>query len=477
VGYSLEAQRRDLPAFAKSQDWHFNKSDIFDEGIASTSKQNVRYIFQNAIEKVGTGYYDNGWMIVREIDRSLRSVNLGLWLLSILREHNIGIATPDERVNPLHLGDLILSIVKFYGAEDEKKKRKKEQLRSFKIARDSGIYLSAAPNPPDGFLWDRNQKKLVKDPIRAPIVKYILNQYHLTNYRLFLHLVEKKILSKTGKRYLIGSLIRLRQRLIYSGKMFNSQKVIIQAKNIQPIIPYNIYLKNLKASKQKKIYVYHNNSKPKYENLFMSILFCGFCHHKIYLNISPKGIYHYKNSSFERKHDYLGIFCRGRKNKICSEFKGISYDIIETNILADLKSNYFDITKLEKAYNKYSNSERINDNLSVLYQQLSGFKEKQSNLISAIENGINLNSIKDRLIKLSELINRMEVDIIVEKERLDSPLISFDVIKNRIQQFDDYEFQKKFNLVHCLIKHIDYFNDYILIYYIFEKSPIKIDIK
>ena len=116
-GYSLTSQRKDLPALARSLHLEFAKSDVYDFGVASTSKAKEMTGWSIIIKSIEAGRYDDGYMITREVDRAHRNFGFGLHLIALLYEHKITIKTPYEELKARDLGGTITTTVKTISAE------------------------------------------------------------------------------------------------------------------------------------------------------------------------------------------------------------------------------------------------------------------------------------------------------------------------------------------------------------------------
>jgi len=465
-GYSLESQRKDLPLLARKYNLDFDDDDIYDEGVASTSNQSERIVFYRAIDNIRSGKYDNGYMVIREIDRFLRSTNLGLELLAIIREHNIGIITPNEVINPQNLGDLILSIVKFYGAEEEKRKRHSEQARSFKEARDSGLHIFNCSNPPDGYLWDKNNKCYIQDPERIPTILDILTHPQYSNKEIIAVFHPK---NKLGKPFVYADIGVRRRKIFYTGMMFNSRKELIKSRNIVPYITYEQYLANHYAAINRSNRFAPN--KLKYPVLMvLPFLYCGFCGKRIYMQRCKVGAKSIRRPGWHRKTEYIGIYCYGKSVlHICTQFFGQSYFNIESKFLAVFESQFLDPQKQNIAFEKIKESLNRISQSNNLQDKLDDLVAKRNNLINAIESGTDPQLINPRLKSVQKHIESLQSQLFVESARINTANISFEKLRQSINNFKTYPIERQQPILRMLLSHITYLNDKMIIHWLNDK--------
>ena len=453
-GYSLQTQRKDLPALAKKNDLEFADSDIYDFGVASTSISKDMERWTDIIDVIKSGRYNDGYMVLREIDRSHRDLGFGLNLISLFYEHNISILTPTGKYDSRDLGSIILKVVKYYSAEDEKRKRTIEQKRARKEAKDSGIYLSSAGNPPDGYWWDKNTKEL-KPNNRAEIMKEILTKPTWSNWQLLHWIRENKIKGKRGGNISTNHIKRIRQCPIYAGYMFNSKGKLIKARNVIPIITKKIYQTNVDHLKKQKNYDRHPLT-AKY--FLIGRLRCGFCGYAM-------------TSAINKNKNRYGYRCYGKVIKICEESMQIVMHKID-GIVEDNVINYYgNYEKIKKSYNnilkEYNKTNKIK---KIILSEIKALEKQRENLIDAVAQGISLKGVQKKGDLIEKQIDEKKQSLSLQrKPDLKKPK----EIYNAIKLFPRWPLNKKRQFINdpAGIKKILYYNSYIEIYYQYEKLP------
>ncbi|GEM_PF-4530683 len=449
--YSLTSQRKDLPQLARAHNLTFTGNDIYDFGVASTSKAKDMALWGEIIEAIETGRYDNGYMIAREVDRSHRDFGFGLTLISILYKHRINILTPTREYHARRLGSIIEEIVGFFSAEDEKRKRNTERLRALREAKDSGIYLSAAAIPPFGYRWDRNTKSLQPNE-KAVIIRDLLSQTHMSDKELTRYARNCGYTGPKDKLLTLTSIKRIRRRLSYAGLMYNSKGEIITAKNIDPIIsPKEFHALQNKIRQRKS-----RQLAPRAKHLLTGLLKCGYCGRSMSVEKTT--------GKRKRKTPWYGYCCNGKQDLACTQSKRITARFIERIVEQSIIDNFGNATTAKMHLDMHRKQYEDTGKIIQLYRnELSELQKQARNIAQAIANGVPLVSVKEKAEEIHRLIRIKENHITRMETQGKAKTPSLDTIITYLKAFDNWSFQHKREYLHSEwgIQYITYWNDHI----------------
>jgi len=438
-GFSLEQQRHDLPALAEKRGFSFTPKDIYDFGVASTSKIDEMSGWQEINTAIESGRYDDGYMIVREIDRAHRNLGFGLHQISMFYDHNISILTPRDEYPARDLGHIILKVVKYFSAEDEKNKRKAEQMRAIQVARDSGTYIFGVGNPPFGTLWDQNRRWLVKDPVSWPLVEYIFSDPRRSSSSIARELRARNICGPKGGKIFDSLINRVRSRLVYTGTMLNSKGKRVTAKNVECDIPIDAWEAAQRALRRRYT-VATGKRTPKY--LMSGIMRCMECGSAITTH----------TVTGKRKTPYHGYKCHGKKYGCSSPMTAVY--MIDDPVLDFMKQFVLTPETLEVLYRDqdmlHAEAEAV---LGDIQMQIAETHAKIKRVYRAIENGVD--GMTERYHELKQEKDKLEAKA-SEIRTAFADLPSKAHALELWEKFDDLNIQRKREVIHTFIESAEY---------------------
>ena len=173
-GWSLDAQRASLEAFAKARGWKV--VDIYaDEGKSARKRLRGRKEIFRLLDDVRAGKIDV--ILFKELDRWFRSVSDFYRVQDVLDDHNVtwvserqpnlGMATKEDRLQV----NLLLSV-----GQNETDSTSDRIKYTNKFLREQKRWTSGKATLPRCYTVDENQRvKLDEDPGRAPFVRSLVD--------------------------------------------------------------------------------------------------------------------------------------------------------------------------------------------------------------------------------------------------------------------------------------------------------------
>ena len=487
---SITVQRDLHPRIADQLGCEYDKSDIFDLEVSSTTYDHGKW--KDIKAAIASGRYANGYGIFGSIDRYHRDKDEWFELLTHCLRQKITVVIPDvssnipkgqaipvSEYNPDKFKDLIQLVFEIEEAENFKKKLRKRILSAYAQSRDSGIDVVAGGWKFHGLVWSEKRDCMINGRAYGRWIpndtKDVVREIFLTPVsivRMAKILNAKGIKNAGGDTFTSKAVQRIRKRLRYAGKMLNSSGEIIDALNVTPIVSYDEFLEAQHFTRKTKDY---KGRHAKYK--MVGIVRCGECVSKgLRGNMSRK--------TWEKaRADQARMYCDSTrylpKEARCRAFSsGISAERMYQIVMDDLKGVLSDKKRLSQAIGDYKEKVERNSKMSEaegMRKRISQAEKKILNLTKAVSNGY------DSAIAIRELRNLQN-----EKEMYSRQLEDFSLIRKEdvptvkmlqgiftgdfLSMFSEAEINEKLKL---FIESVHYFVDHIIINYrYFPKSKI-----
>ncbi len=373
-------------------------------------------------------------VLVWKLDRFSRDRYDSALYKHLLRKNGVKVISAKENISEgpegIILEAMLEGYAEYYSAELAQKIRRGQQENALKCKSNGGVI-------PFGYRVDPKEHCFVIDPVEAPIVKEIFSRY--ANGEPMVDIVtslnERGILSHDGKVFRISVMGFMLKNRKYIGEYKYADVVV--PKGMPAIIDDDLFervQKRMKANQKAPA-----RAKAKEEYLLTTKLFCGNCG---------------KMMAGESGHSSTGMIyqyykCGGAKRREgCDNKKALKKDWIEkvavTLTVQWLRSNDALINRIADAIVELQGQE--DPMLPAMRKQLKDCEKGIENLLNAVQAGIVTNGTKERLEKLEEQKESLQVSIM--QAHLTRPKYSKDEIIDWIMQFrggnlDDKQYQKE----------------------------------
>jgi len=410
---SIEGQIRECKEFAEHKGMTILNSYI---DRALSAKTDNRPEFQRMIRDSAKGLFDI--VIVWKLDRFARNRYDSAHYKAILKKNNVRVISAKESIAEDSTGILLESLLEgyaeFYSAELSEKVSRGMKENALKCKWNGG-------GIPVGFVIDSEQHYQI-DPLTAPLVQKAFQKYADggTIKGLADWLNGQGIQSYRNRRMRIDTVKRMLHNRRYIGE-YRYKDVIVPG-GIPAIIEEPLFQKVQERMEKNKKAPARFKAEDKY--LLTTKLFCGKC-----------GAYMVGESGTSRTmkvHHYYK--CVTAKNKKTCKKKTVQKDWIETLVLEktmEMLSHDSSIERIVKIMIEYETKE--NTNLPLLKKQLSKAEKAIDNMLNAIQEGIFNPSTKQRLDKLEQTKEDLEVRII--QEEMQKPVLTPDKIRFWLYKF------------------------------------------
>ena len=215
-GHSLEAQPKDLRAWAEAQGW-IVIGELTDSG--RTGRTADREGFNELKEALLVQRPDA--VVVTRLSRFMRNARLTLNAVHEMRELGMALICKDEPIDTRQRGisDMFLAILATLAEwESERLSEYAKATHRRLVAKDHW----PGGSPPYGYFYDKESHSLVVDPDKAGVVRLIFSLYvdqHLGMDRLRRDLAARGVLAPNGGRVWSKSMIgRILKDTVYVGR-------------------------------------------------------------------------------------------------------------------------------------------------------------------------------------------------------------------------------------------------------------------
>lgn len=265
-------------------------------------------------------------------------------------------------------------------------------------------------NPPYGYIYNKNTKKIEIDEEKADIVRMIFNEYinvpDMNVKRIVCKLNDMDINSTKGGLWSDRTIKLILHNPTYIGKVrftvggmkrdfYNPNTQLFDGVH-EPIIDIDTWNKAQELNlKRREIYSKYMKPAPKHEHWLRGILKCGDC---------GGSLVKIKNASRTKSHFQCTGYVKGK----CKRSHFIREDVVVSLILEQIKKDYTDKVDI----NIVEKEPEYNNDIDIILKQIKKIEDKEHRVKMAYENGI------DSIDEYKENKNRLKKD----KEKLNKEL-------------------------------------------------------
>lgn len=408
-GFSIRAQEEKLKDYARIKDWNIYKI-YSDEGISGKSIE-CRPQIKELIKDIKSGHIKN--VLVFKIDRLTRNTSDLIYLINLFNEYGCAFNSLCESIDTqTPSGRMFIKIIGIF-AEFERENIVERTKLGFerKVKEGYSLCTRTASYGYDKCKGDKIQKINKRE---AAIVEEIFEMF-VNGGMPFLdiakNLNERNIPTKENSVWQARSIKNMLTNCNYIGNVryaTKDEKRNFEVKgNHEPIISEELYneAQELIGSISKKSYT----KRPKEENYFSGILYCGKCGAELAThNDSAKN----KNGEKIFKGGYR---CKGHRRKTCNA-SNILHKNAETAFLNYLEQ-IEDFSAADEIQIKEMNSIKENKTQQKLNHFLKNLECKERELIgSYAENKLNF----EQYIQLKDYIESEKIRTLDQISKLSS---------------------------------------------------------
>jgi len=199
-GYSLEAQKQKLSAYAEIKEWDVYK--IYEDAGISGKSIKGRKAFQ---EMMKDAYAKNfSGILIFKLDRAFRNTLDALKTLDTLKEIEVDLISISEQIDTTTaMGKMFFTIISSFAQMERELTAERMSLTLNKKFED-GIMVGKSPA---GYKWSKTKKEMVVDEPMADIVKDIFKMtIEGKNYKEICEKYKGKIKQKKKGKIIYGNL-------------------------------------------------------------------------------------------------------------------------------------------------------------------------------------------------------------------------------------------------------------------------------
>ena len=417
---SIEGQLRECMEFAERTGVTVIESYI---DRALSAKTDNRPAFQRMIKDSYKHCFD--MIIVWKLDRFARNRYDSAHYKSLLKKNGVKVVSAKETIAEGSEGILLESVLEgmaeYYSAELSEKVIRGLTENALKAKVNGG-------GIPFGYYIDENQK-LAVDKTLAPIVTEIFTMYADGKMikEIVAYLNEKGIKTRFGKPMSYNIIQYMLSNRKYIGE-FRYRDIVIP--NGAPAIITNELFDKVQSVLQKNK---HAPARHKAEDDFLltTKLFCGKC-----------GAFMVGDSGTGRLGEVHRYYkCVNAKKHTCDKKtvrKQWAEDLAVKYALEILNNEDLITLLTDRIYDLQGEE---NPRLPRLREQLADTEKRVENMVNAIEQGIILDSTKDRLTKLEN--DKKELEIVILQEQIKKPFLTKEQIRFGIEKFKKLDISTK----------------------------------
>jgi site-specific DNA recombinase len=295
----FQRQINDLTALAESMGYQVPEEYIYSEKLSGFTKMNDREALNQILDKIRTGTAGFTMIFAETVSRIARKPSVGHSFVEDLVELNVPVFIKNMNQSSLNSNGTrnkgffmqYAMLLEFSQteAEDNRAKFKSGKIQSIKEGRVFGgeVVIYGYKR---GEKLDRKAAKYAVDEKEAKVVKKVFDMYLkgagcklIANY-----LNEKKIPTKLGKQWQMGTITQMLTNTFYYGTP------IIKGVSYEGVVPAIIsketFLQAKEIAKERDVNPERN---IKYLYLLKDRIFCGYCGAKYVAKFRPKKHSHY----------------------------------------------------------------------------------------------------------------------------------------------------------------------------------------
>jgi len=392
---SIEGQLRECKEYAQR-----NGMTVLGTYIdrALSAKTDNRPDFQRMIQDSSKGLFDV--VLVWKLDRFARNRYDSAHYKAILKKNGVKVVSAKEAIAEDSTGILLESLLEgyaeFYSVELSEKIHRGQKENALKGLNNGG-------GIPMGYILGED-KRLVIDPLTAPLVLEIFNRY--AQGETIRSIVEdfnrRGLKTKWNRPFNPNSFNVILKNRKYIGE-YKYQDVVIPG-GVPAIVPEELFERVQKRMERNKRAPAASKADEIY--LLTTKLFCGKCGRMM---VGESG-----TSQNGTKHYYYK--CGGAKRKAGCDKKAVRKEWIENIVVNYAMQIVMDDNTVSRIADMLLDlQERESTTLPALKGQLQETEKGIENLLNAIQQGILTPSTKQRLEELEETKERLTVSILQEE--------------------------------------------------------------
>lgn len=448
---SIEGQRHACQAYCKANNYVII-DEYIDRALSGTSDN--RPNFQRMIKDSAKGYFDK--VIVYKVDRFGRDRYDIATYKRKLKQNGVKLEYAEERIpegpEGIMLEAMLEGMSEYYSADLSQKIKRG--------VRESALKFKMLSHPPFGYEKDKNGCYKLNEAT-APLAREIFDKYinGVPSSKIVESLNARGIKTTKGTDFETRTIPKIISNPRYAGiYVFKNGEMWVE--NAIPAIvtkeEYERGLKMLETNKHK-----NHSTKVKIPFLLTDKLYCGICGDKMTgdSGTGRHGGKHYYYTCVSRKTRKGCIKKSIRRNEI-EEF------VTELTVRCALKS-----TTIKQIADTIMEIQEKGINTSVLDSLKLQLKEVNTaikNIIDVLQQGIIMDSVKERLMELEEKQRKLKAGIQIEQNRLNNPKYDKQSVMNWLASFKEGDTKnKKFQnaIIDVFINKIFLYEDEINIVY------------
>lgn len=413
---SIEGQLRECKAYCQKNDFTVVGTYI---DRAESARTDQRPEFQHMIQDSSRGQFD--YVIVSKMDRFARDRYDSANYKSRLKKKNIKVLSATENISGgpegILMEALLEGMAEYFSAELAVKVNRGMKENALKCMHNGGL-------PPFGYTVD-NGKHYQIDLVTAPAVQDIFARYDrgetMKEIVVFLHAAGIKGPRKNNLN--INAIARILKNRKYIGEY--SYRDVVVPDGIPALVEKALFervqarmAKNRRAPAQRK---------AEEDYLLTTKLFCGECGAMM---VGECGT----SSGNGRKYHYYRCV-NSKRNKTCNaKHKSVSKIPIENAVIQSVMEKIMDdafVNFIADSVMELQGSG--NPLLESLEKQLTDTERSIENLLDALQAGVGIDAVKQRLAALDEAKKSLQAQIAIEK--ISHPLLTRDEVVYWICRF------------------------------------------
>lgn len=405
---SIEGQIRECTAYAKRSG--IRVVDTYVDRALSAKTDN-RPQFQKMISDSSEGYFDT--VLVWKLDRFARNRYDSAHYKNILKKNNVKVVSATETISHGAEGILLESMLEgmaeYYSAELSEKITRGLTENALKCKFNGGTRTI-------GYRINSEQRYEI-DPESAPLVLEAFKLYvsGKTMKEVTDIVNDKGLRTARGQKLTLSVTQRMLQNRKYIGEYSYSGHVTVSG--MPQIVPNDLFEKAQRTLINNKRAPARHKASDDY--LLTTKIFCGDCGSLMVGEIG-RG----RNNQQYRYYKCISA----KRKKGCSKRKGIKKDVIESFVFSHIMRTIMDDEVIEQIVDiAMKEQEKVNTALPALKKQLSDINRNIENMLNAIQDGIYTPSTKERLAKLEN--SKEEIEILIAREEISKPILPRECIR------------------------------------------------
>lgn len=404
---SIEGQLRACHDFASRND-----IVVVDTYIdrAMTGTNDNRSAFQQMLKDCSKRAWNI--ILVYKLDRFSRNKYEMAMHKKTLRDNGIKLVSAMENIpdtpEGIILESLLEGMAEYYSVELSQKVK-----RGMKETRLKGNFQG-------GYLlygYKVENKKIVIDPDKAEVVRYIYEQYaqDVQVKDILQQLTDKQIYNR-GKPFAINTLYNMLSNEKYSGIYHHQDEVYDNMyPRIVPALIFNLVQEKIKQN-------HYGKHSPNANYILRNKVFCGYCHRPISGEAGTA-----RNGEIKRYYKCLGKKLKNGCTK--QQVRKNDLEVLVVGTIIELLDDEGIMKLAEMVVSKCNQSKTDNSIINILTSEKKQIEKGITNLLNAIEQGIVTSSTKQRLDELEKRNKELEEQILFEQSQTQTQVTIEDVLK------------------------------------------------